>query len=32
MCDYVKKTCKHCPFRNDVKPLLMKRNGIKNRE
>lgn len=22
MCDYMKKPCQHCPFRNDVKPFL----------
>ncbi len=22
MCDFVKKPCKHCPFRNDVTPFL----------
>jgi hypothetical protein len=22
MCDFVKKPCKHCPFRNDITPFL----------
>jgi len=22
MCDYIKKPCKHCPYRNDIKPFL----------